>query len=191
MLGYDRQGTEGRARGDRGGRSSDHPPGRARHLRVRRAPSVLGHAGRRRLARDHQVRRIVRACYDAGLPWVARGSRTGLSGGALPLAEGVLIHEVDLDNNRVVVEPGVTSRSPRRLRQLTSIRPIPRVRSRAPSVATSPRTQAGLHLRRARLCGRQCGFQHVAPVADFLEDTWDALLAILITSPFLLAKYGV
>jgi 3-hydroxybutyrate dehydrogenase len=35
------------------------------------------------------------------------------------------------------------------------------------------------------------GFQHVAPVADFLEDTWDALHAILITSPFLLAKYGV
>jgi 3-hydroxybutyrate dehydrogenase len=34
------------------------------------------------------------------------------------------------------------------------------------------------------------GFQHVAPVADFPEDTWDALLAILLTSPFLLAKYS-
>ncbi|WP_328327643.1 3-hydroxybutyrate dehydrogenase [Kribbella sp. NBC_00382] len=34
------------------------------------------------------------------------------------------------------------------------------------------------------------GFQHVAPVADFPEDRWDALLALMLTSPFLLAKYG-
>src|ERR671926_601647 len=34
------------------------------------------------------------------------------------------------------------------------------------------------------------GFQHVAPVAEFDEDRWDALLAILLTSPFLLARYG-
>ncbi len=48
---------------------------------------------------------------------MARGSGTGLSGGALPLAEGVLIvlarmrriAQVDLDNQRVVVQPGVTN----------------------------------------------------------------------------------
>jgi 3-hydroxybutyrate dehydrogenase len=34
------------------------------------------------------------------------------------------------------------------------------------------------------------GFQHVAPVSEFPEDRWDALLAILLTSPFLLAKYA-
>ena len=34
------------------------------------------------------------------------------------------------------------------------------------------------------------GFQHVAPIAEFPEDRWDALLAILLTSPFLLAKYA-
>src|SRR3954452_18359597 len=34
------------------------------------------------------------------------------------------------------------------------------------------------------------GFQHVAPVKDFPEDRWDGLLAILLTSPFLLAKYA-
>jgi 3-hydroxybutyrate dehydrogenase len=34
------------------------------------------------------------------------------------------------------------------------------------------------------------GFQHVAPIADFPEDRWDALLSILLTSPFLLAKYA-
>jgi 3-hydroxybutyrate dehydrogenase len=32
------------------------------------------------------------------------------------------------------------------------------------------------------------GFQHVAPVEEFPEDRWDAILAILLTSPFLLAK---
>lgn len=34
------------------------------------------------------------------------------------------------------------------------------------------------------------GFQHVAPVSEFPEERWDALLALLLTSPFLLAKYG-
>jgi 3-hydroxybutyrate dehydrogenase len=34
------------------------------------------------------------------------------------------------------------------------------------------------------------GFQHVSPVADFPEERWDALLSILLTSPFLLAKYA-
>ena len=34
------------------------------------------------------------------------------------------------------------------------------------------------------------GFQHVAPVTEFPEERWDALLALLLTSPFLLAKYG-
>jgi glycolate oxidase len=64
-----------------------------------------------------EVAAVVRACFEAGVPWVARGSGTGLSGGALPLAEGVLIVlarmrrvlEVDLENQRVVVQPGVTN----------------------------------------------------------------------------------
>lgn len=34
------------------------------------------------------------------------------------------------------------------------------------------------------------GFQHIAPVREFPEDRWDALLALLLTSPFLLARYG-
>jgi 3-hydroxybutyrate dehydrogenase len=34
------------------------------------------------------------------------------------------------------------------------------------------------------------GFQHVAPVVDFPEDQWDRLVALLLTSPFLLAKYA-
>jgi 3-hydroxybutyrate dehydrogenase len=34
------------------------------------------------------------------------------------------------------------------------------------------------------------GFQHVAPVRDFPEEQWDRLQALLLTSPFLLAKYA-
>jgi glycolate oxidase len=64
-----------------------------------------------------QVEQVVRACYEAGVPWVARGAGTGLSGGALPHADGILIVlsrlrrilSIDLDDGRVVVEPGVTN----------------------------------------------------------------------------------
>jgi glycolate oxidase len=64
-----------------------------------------------------EVQAVVRACHRAGVPWVARGAGSGLSGGALPVADGILISltrmrrilEVDLDNQRVVVEPGVTN----------------------------------------------------------------------------------
>src|SRR5437588_6605373 len=38
-----------------------------------------------------EVREVVAACFEARVPWVARGSGTGLSGGALPVADGVLI----------------------------------------------------------------------------------------------------
>ncbi len=34
------------------------------------------------------------------------------------------------------------------------------------------------------------GFQHVSSIAEFPEERWEALLALLLTSPFLLAKYG-
>ena len=64
-----------------------------------------------------EVRELVKACHEAKVPWVARGAGTGLSGGAIPLKDGVLIVltrlnaivEVDLDNQRVVVEPCVTN----------------------------------------------------------------------------------
>src|SRR5215207_6115101 len=58
---------------------------------------------------------VVRVCVDAGVPFVARGSGTGLSGGALPRADGVLIVtaqmrriiEIAPADERAVVEPGV------------------------------------------------------------------------------------
>jgi 3-hydroxybutyrate dehydrogenase len=34
------------------------------------------------------------------------------------------------------------------------------------------------------------GFQHIDPIVDFPEDTWDKLLAVMLTAPFLLTKYA-
>ncbi|HWF51411.1 MAG TPA: SDR family oxidoreductase [Solirubrobacteraceae bacterium] len=34
------------------------------------------------------------------------------------------------------------------------------------------------------------GFQHVAPIEEFPEDRWDAIIALLLTSPFLLARHA-
>src|SRR4051794_27151015 len=63
------------------------------------------------------VQAAVRACAAHGIAFVARGAGTGLSGGALPVADGIVISlarmkrilEVDLDAQRVTVEPGVTN----------------------------------------------------------------------------------
>jgi glycolate oxidase len=62
-----------------------------------------------------QVQSIVRICHRERIPFVARGSGTGLSGGATPVENGVVISlvrmnrilEVDFPNARVLVEPGV------------------------------------------------------------------------------------
>ncbi|MDR3465700.1 MAG: FAD-linked oxidase C-terminal domain-containing protein [Xanthobacteraceae bacterium] len=64
-----------------------------------------------------QVAGVLRYCHDNGIKVVPRGSGTSLSGGALPLADGVLlglgkfkrIREIDFDNRVVVTEPGVTN----------------------------------------------------------------------------------
>ena len=62
-----------------------------------------------------QVQAILRVSHREKIPFVARGSGTGLSGGALPVENGIVIVltrmnrilEVDLPNARMVVEPGV------------------------------------------------------------------------------------
>jgi glycolate oxidase len=64
-----------------------------------------------------EVQAVVRLCARERVPFVARGHGTGLSGGALPIANGVLIAlsrlnrvlNVDIPNQRVTVEPGVTN----------------------------------------------------------------------------------
>jgi glycolate oxidase len=64
-----------------------------------------------------QVADVLRYCHAEGIKVVPRGAGTSLSGGALPLADGVLlgmakfnrIREIDFDNRVAVVEPGVTN----------------------------------------------------------------------------------
>jgi glycolate oxidase len=64
-----------------------------------------------------QVAGVVKVCHREKIPFVARGAGTGLSGGALPIEGGVLIGmnrmnrilEIDYENQRAVVEPGMVN----------------------------------------------------------------------------------
>ena len=64
-----------------------------------------------------EVQAVVRLCNEERIPFVARGAGTGLSGGALPVAEGIVISlarltrilEIDVERGQVVVEPGVAN----------------------------------------------------------------------------------
>jgi glycolate oxidase len=64
-----------------------------------------------------QVAEVLRYCHANGVKVVPRGAGTSLSGGALPLADGVIlglgkfkkIIEIDYDNRCAVVQPGVTN----------------------------------------------------------------------------------
>ncbi len=64
-----------------------------------------------------EVAAAVRVCHALGVPFVARGAGTGLSGGAMPIAEGIVIGlarmnqmlDVDVPNRRARVQPGVAN----------------------------------------------------------------------------------
>ena len=90
-------------------------------LRVYECDGLTGHRAVPELVvlpgSTEEVQTVVRACHEAGVPFVARGAGTGLSGGATPLAGGVVVSlarmnrilEIDLESQRVVVEPGVAN----------------------------------------------------------------------------------
>ncbi|NIA69084.1 FAD-binding protein [Pelagibius litoralis] len=64
-----------------------------------------------------QVSRILKCCQERGVKVVPRGAGTSLSGGALPLADGIIlglgkfnrVMDIDFDNRCAVVQPGVTN----------------------------------------------------------------------------------
>jgi glycolate oxidase len=90
-------------------------------LRVYECDGLTGHRAVPELVvlpgSTEEVQTVVRACHRERVPFVARGAGTGLSGGATPLAGGVVVSlarmnrilEVDLESQRVVVEPGVAN----------------------------------------------------------------------------------
>ena len=62
-----------------------------------------------------EVSEVIKLCNGENVPFVPRGAGTGLSGGALPTEDGIVISlsrmnrilEIDIPNQRIVVEPGV------------------------------------------------------------------------------------
>jgi glycolate oxidase len=90
-------------------------------LRVYECDGLTGHRAVPELVvlpgSTEDVQMVLRACHRERVPFVARGAGTGLSGGATPVAGGVVVSlarmnrilEVDLESQRVVVEPGVAN----------------------------------------------------------------------------------
>ncbi|RAH96978.1 FAD-binding oxidoreductase [Acuticoccus sediminis] len=64
-----------------------------------------------------QVAKVLKYCHENGIRVVPRGAGTSLSGGALPLADAVLVSmmrfnrilDIDFDNRTATVQPGVTN----------------------------------------------------------------------------------
>jgi len=90
-------------------------------LRVYECDGLTGHRAIPELVvlpgTTEEVQTVLRACSRERVPFVARGAGTGLSGGATPVAGGVVVSlarmnrilEIDLESQRVVVEPGVAN----------------------------------------------------------------------------------
>ena len=100
---------------------SEHVVTEPEQLRVYECDGLTGHRAIPELVvlprSTEEVQAVVRACQRERVPFVARGAGTGLSGGATPMAGGVVVSlarmnrilEIDLDSQRVVVEPGVAN----------------------------------------------------------------------------------
>ena len=90
-------------------------------LRVYECDGLTGHRAVPELVvlpgSTDDVQTVLRACTRERVPFVARGAGTGLSGGATPMAGGVVVSlarmnrilEIDIDSQRMVVEPGVAN----------------------------------------------------------------------------------
>ena len=102
---------------------------------------------------EEQVQRVLQTCHALGVPVVPRGAGTGLSGGALPPGDGVLLSLAKFMRMLRIDPVARIARGAARRAQRGDLakwwrpsacttRPIRRARSPAPSAATSPRTPA-------------------------------------------------
>jgi glycolate oxidase len=100
---------------------ADHVITKPEQLRVYECDGLTGHRAVPEVVvlpdSTEDVQAVVRACHRERVPFVARGAGTGLSGGATPIAGGVVVSlarmnrilEIDLASHRIVVEPGVAN----------------------------------------------------------------------------------
>ena len=100
---------------------ADHVITEPEQLRVYECDGLTGHRAVPEVVvlpdSTGEVQAVLRACHRARVPFVARGAGTGLSGGATPIAGGVVVSlarmnrilEIDLASQRIVVEPGVAN----------------------------------------------------------------------------------
>src|SRR5687768_4403269 len=100
---------------------ADHVVTEPEQLRVYECDGLTGHRAVPEVVvlpdSTEEVQAVLRACQRVRVPFVARGAGTGLSGGATPVAGGVVVSlarmnrilEIDLNSQRIVVEPGVAN----------------------------------------------------------------------------------
>jgi glycolate oxidase len=100
---------------------ADHVITEPEQLRVYECDGLTGHRAVPEVVAlpdsTEEVQAVLRACHRERVPFVARGAGTGLSGGATPMAGGVVVSlsrmnrilEIDLASQRIVVEPGVAN----------------------------------------------------------------------------------
>ena len=100
---------------------ADHVITEPEQLRVYECDGLTGHRAVPEVVAlpdsTEDVQAVLRACHRERVPFVARGAGTGLSGGATPMAGGVVVSlarmdrilEIDLASQRIVVEPGVAN----------------------------------------------------------------------------------
>ncbi|HEU5489171.1 MAG TPA: FAD-linked oxidase C-terminal domain-containing protein, partial [Gaiellaceae bacterium] len=100
---------------------ADHVITEPEQLRVYECDGLTGHRAVPEVVvlpdSTEEVQAVLRACHRERVAFVARGAGTGLSGGATPIAGGVVVSlarmnrilEIDLASQRVVVEPGVAN----------------------------------------------------------------------------------
>ena len=105
----------------RGAVGLEHVVTEPEQLRVYECDGLTGHRAIPEVVvlpgSTEEVQAVLRACHREHVPFVARGAGTGLSGGATPTAGGVVVSlarmdrilEIDLEGQRVVVEPGVAN----------------------------------------------------------------------------------
>ena len=156
------------------------------------APVPVGLAHPRALPRRRRVeRRATAACRSRSTATVER------EGGDKPVCVAELLFRL-LDEDRVALVTGaaggIGARSSRgsRRRRLRRARRSTSATADLDDARGQPAVVDAALERFGRLDAvvANAGFQHVAPVREFPEERWDALLALLLTSPFLLAKYA-